>query len=237
MTAAIVTGASGGIGRATAATLAPDHDVLVHYHSNREGAEATAAAVEDAGGTATLYGCDISDPAAGVDLVDAAVDAFGRLDVLVNNASIFLEKDLESMENSEIDQTIAVNLLGTIYVTRAALPHLRERDAARVVNVASTAGTRGSPTDPTYGASKGGVVGFTRSVAKMHTADGVFANAVAPGPTDTPMFREERRDAVREASPLGRLVSPEEVAAAIRFFATASAISGRVLTVNGGWTL
>jgi len=237
MTAAIVTGASGGIGRATAAALAPDHDVLVHYHSNREGAEATAAAVEDAGGNAVLHSCDISDPAASVDLVDAAVDAFGRLDVLVNNASIFIEKDLESIENDEIEQTIGVNLLGTIHVTRAALPRLRERDVARVVSVASTAGTRGSPTDPTYGASKGGVVGLTKSVAKQYTADGVFANTVAPGPTNTPMFREERREAVREASPLGRLVTPEEVADAIRFFATTTSLSGRTLTVNGGWDM
>jgi NAD(P)-dependent dehydrogenase (short-subunit alcohol dehydrogenase family) len=123
---------------------------------------------------------------------------------------------------------VDVNVLGTIYCAQAALPALREREESRIVNIASTAGARGSPTDPTYGASKGGVIGFTKSLAKHYTDDGVFTNAVAPGPTDTSMFREERREGVREASPIGRLVTPEEVAATIRFFATTTSVSGPV---------
>lgn len=107
-------------------------------------------------------------------------------------------------------------------------------DGGHIVSIASTAGVRGSPTDPVYGASKGAVIAFTRSLARQFTVDGVFANALAPGPTDTPMFAEGRRPAKRESSPIGRLVTPAEVADAVRFFAETGCISGRVLQIDGG---
>jgi 3-oxoacyl-[acyl-carrier protein] reductase len=102
------------------------------------------------------------------------------------------------------------------------------------VTVSSRAGTRGSPTDPTYGASKAGVIGLTQSIARNYTEDGIFANVVAPGAVDTKMFPDDRRPARRESSPIGRLVKPEEVADAVRLFAETEAISGRVLEIDGG---
>jgi 3-oxoacyl-[acyl-carrier protein] reductase len=217
---AVVTGGSGGIGRACVSELASDHSVAVHYHSDREGAEAAVEAAE-AGGVET-------------GIFQADLDRFGGVDVLVNNAGVFFQTGLLEMTPEEIETTLSVNVTGTIYCTRAALPSMLERGGGRIVTVASRAGTKGSPTDPVYGASKGGVIAFTRSLARQYTADGVFANAVAPGATDTKMYAEERRPAKREASPISRLVKPEEVADAVRFFADTESVSGRVLEIDGG---
>lgn len=231
---ALITGASGGIGRATAQDLGTDHNVVVHYYSNQDAAEAVAETIEDSGQDAITYGCDIGDPDAAAALVDEAETAFDSIDVLVNNAAVFHRSGLADISRAHLEQTLAVNLAGALYVTRAVLPGMVRQEAGRIVNVASTAGTHGSPTDPTYGASKGGLLGFTRSLARCHTADGIFSNCVAPGPTKTKMFEEERRPAARDRSPIDRLIEPTEVAEAIRFFASTSSVSGEVLDVDAG---
>jgi 3-oxoacyl-[acyl-carrier protein] reductase len=231
---ALVTGASGGIGRACVRDLADDHDVAVHYHSDREGAEAAVEAAESAGAETLCCRADLADRTAIEAMVDDVAERFGNVDVLVNNAGVFFQTGLLEMTPEEISTTLAVNLEGTIHCTRATLPGMLDGGGGRVVNVASRAGTRGSPSDPVYGASKGGVVAFTRSLARQYTEAGVFSNVVAPGATDTKMYAEERRPAKREASPISRLVKPEEVADAVRFFAEIEAISGRVLEIDGG---
>jgi 3-oxoacyl-[acyl-carrier protein] reductase len=231
---AVVTGGSGGIGRACVSELASDHSVAVHYHSDREGAEAAVEAAEAGGVETGIFQADLGDRSAVEGMVDDIVDRFGGVDVLVNNAGVFFQTGLLEMTPEEIETTLSVNVTGTIYCTRAALPSMLERGGGRIVTVASRAGTKGSPTDPVYGASKGGVIAFTRSLARQYTADGVFANAVAPGATDTKMYAEERRPAKREASPISRLVKPEEVADAVRFFADTESVSGRVLEIDGG---
>ncbi|MFB6105570.1 MAG: SDR family NAD(P)-dependent oxidoreductase [Halobacteriaceae archaeon] len=234
---AIVTGASGGIGRAVAAELGSDHDVLVHYHRDEAGAREAAAAVREAGNEAVVHGCDLSDPDAAASMVEAASAEFDRVDVLVNNAGVFLERGIEEITRAEIDLEVDVNLKGTVYCTRAVLPEMVAAGGGHVVTVASTSGTNGSPTDPVYAASKGAGISLTKSLAQQYTSAGVYANAVAPGPTATPLMREERRPHLREQSPLGRLVDPAEVAEAVRFFATATAVAGQVVVVDGGWTL
>ena len=230
---AIVTGASGGIGRACVTALAPDHDIVVHYHSDRDGAQAAKADAEAAGAEAILHQCDVSDPAAAAELVTAAVEAFGGLDVLVNNAGVFLERALSDHSSEDIDRTLGVNLAGPIYLTQAALPSLTD-GGGNLVNVASTAGTRGSPSDPVYSASKGGLIAFTKAITRIYAAEGVLANVVAPDAVATKMYREERRPAAREAIPIGRLMTPEDVAEAVRFFAVTESVSGEVLEVDGG---
>lgn len=216
------------------AELASDHDVAVHYHSDRDGAESAASAAEAAGAEALLVQADLADRTDVEEAVESVADRFGGVDVLVNNAGVFFQTGLLEMSPEQVETTLAVNLTGTIYCTRAALPGMLERDGGRIVTVASRAGTEGSPTDPVYGASKGGVIAFTRSLARQFTADGVFSNVVAPGATATKMYAEERRPAKREESPIDRLVKPEEVADAVRFFAETESISGRVLEIDGG---
>jgi 3-oxoacyl-[acyl-carrier protein] reductase len=230
---ALVTGGSGGIGRACVAELASDHDVAVHYNSDREGAEAAVEAAESRGAETLAVQADLLEFDEIEAMVDDVVAEFGGLDVLVNNAAVFFMQGLLELSPERIRTTMRVNTEGTIFVTRAALPAMLE-GGGNLVTISSRAGTRGSPTDPTYGASKAGVIGLTQSIARNYTEDGIFANVVAPGPVDTEMFPDDRRAARREASPIGRLVEPEEVAKAVRLFAETEAISGRVLEIDGG---
>lgn len=231
---ALVTGGSGGIGSACVRDLASDHDVAIHYHTDREGTEAAAEAAEAAGAEVSLLRADLADRSDVEGMIEGVVDQFGGIDVLVNNAAVFFQTGLLEMTPEQIETTLRVNLEGTIYCTRAVLPSMLERGGGRIVTISSRAGTRGSATDPVYGASKGGVVAFTQSLARQFTEEGVFSNVVAPGATATKMYAEERRPAKREASPIGRLVRPEEIADAVRFFTETESISGRVLEVDGG---
>ncbi|SDF40731.1 SDR family NAD(P)-dependent oxidoreductase [Halorientalis regularis] len=231
---ALVTGASGGIGSATARNLGADHDVVVHYNSDQESAEAVAGDVRDQGQDALVAQCDVTDPEAVTAMVEDVREQLGTIDALVNNAAVLHEAPLEDADDETIQQTLRVNLEGAVYCTRAVLPAMREQGEGRIVNISSTAGTGGSPTDVAYGASKSGLLGLTKSLAKQYTKDGIRTNAVAPGPVKTEMFAEERRPDVRDISPLDRLVEPDEVAEAVRTFATTSAMTGQTLVVDGG---
>lgn len=231
---AIITGASGGIGRACTESLAPDYDILVHYNSDREGAEEAAGIVREDGNDAVVHQCDITDPDAVREMVKVAETEFGPVAILVNNAAPFLERDIKEISDDEVDLQVDVNLKGTIHCTKAVVPLMRTQGSGRIVSVASTAGTHGSPTDPVYAATKGGVISLTKSLAKQYTSKGIISNAVAPGPTATKMMREGRRPGLREDSPIGRLIEPAEVAEAVRFFVDTTAISGRVLELDGG---
>ena len=233
--AAIVTGGSGGIGRMCVRELAPDHDVLVQYNTNQETADSLADEVKDEmGGNATTYGCDISSFEAVQSMVAHARDEFDEIDVLVNNAGVLLEKPVPDMTPEHITRVLSVNLTGAMYCTQAILPEMLERGDGRIVNVSSTGGTRGSAAAPAYSAAKGGMVAFTKALARGYTADGILSNAVAPSSTDTAMYPEDRREEAATSFPQGRLIRPEEVAEAVEFFATASYVSGKVLEVDGG---
>jgi 2-hydroxycyclohexanecarboxyl-CoA dehydrogenase len=157
------------------------------------------------------------------------------VDVLVNNAGVspsdspFTDRDTES-----IDRTLQVNLVGAMYCTQEVLDGMATRGYGRVVNVASTAGVHGSPSDPVYGASKGGLVAFTKSLAKQYTEDGIRSNAVAPTVTDTPMLSADSREAAADLFPEGRIVQPEEVASAVRYLVSEAYDSGKVIEVAGG---
>lgn len=235
---AIITGGSGGIGRECARALADDHNVIIHYNSNKESASQLADELNDGdshAGNAVIDQCDIADPTAVDEFVDRSLDEFGSIDVLVNNAAVFYTESVLDLSVEEIARTININLLGTMYVTRAILPTMIEQENGRIVTVSSTAGVYGSSTDPSYSASKAGVIGFSKSIANAYTEHGVFSNVVAPTATDTAMYAEERRPAHREKSPLGRLITPTEVAEAVQFLATTTCISGKVLEVDGAY--
>lgn len=230
----LVTGSSGGIGTACVQELAEDHDVALHYNSDRAGAETAADLAESHGAETVLVQADFTEQSAIEDMVSRVTDDFGALDVLVNNAGVDFHADLLEMTPEEFEATLTINLEGMIHCTRAVLGEMLTDDAGRIVSISSRAGVRGSNTDPVYGASKAGVTGFTLSLARQYTDQGIFSNVVAPGAVDTTMYPDEYRPAKREESPIGRLVKPEEVADSVRLFAETTSISGRVLEIDGG---
>lgn len=232
---ALITGGSGGIGQACAKALAPTHDIAVQYYQNRASATATVDVLtEEYDCNAAAFQCDVSDSNAVQRLVEAIGETLGDVDVLVNNAGVFRQQRLEEISEAELQQTLTTNLRGTVYCSRAVLPGMCRRDQGHIVSVSSTAGIHGSSTDPVYSASKGGQISFTKSLARMYTEQGVYANVVAPGPTETKLFPDDRQQAVERVSPIDRLIEPTEVAEAVQFFATATGITGQVLEIHGG---
>ncbi len=236
----LVTGASRGIGAAIARAFAGAGDrVAVHYGSRRESAESVLASL--AGDGHLIVGADLADPEAVRRMVDEAADAFGSIDVLVNNAGIFEAHPITDTTYEEWQQawqhTLAVNLLGPAHVTWCAVRHMGR--GGRIVNVASRGAFRGEPQQPAYGASKAGLIAFGQSLARALGPRGIAVTAVAPGFAETDMAAEALRgaegDARRAESPLGRVSMPEEVAAAVLYLASPEAemASGAVLDVNG----
>jgi 3-oxoacyl-[acyl-carrier protein] reductase len=235
MRVAIVSGGSGGIGAATCRALAADGlHVLVGYGGNAAAAEAVAAEA----GTATPVHLDVTDP----DSVTAAVataSELGELAVIVNNAGITSDDLLLRLEPERFDATIAVNLRGAYLLSRAALrPMLRAR-WGRIVSVASVVALRGNAGQTAYAASKAGLIGFSKSLAREVARKGITANVVAPGFVTTAMtdaLGDDVRQALIDQAPSGRAVEPEEVAAVIRFLASeaAGSVTGAVVPVDGG---
>lgn len=235
----LVTGASGGIGRAICENVAGDWNVAVQYHSDDSRAQDVVESVRNAGSDARSYGVDLADTDAAVGLVESVVDDFGRIDGIVNNAGVFYDASLAAYDDEMYDRTFGVNVDGAIYATRAALSEMETNERVdgargRVVSVTSTAGVHGGPKDAIYAASKGALVAFTKSVARSRATDGILANLVAPGPTDTDMLPGDRKELARDAIPLGRLAAPEEVADVVRDCLDTSFMTGQVLELNGG---
>ena len=233
---ALVTGASGGIGSATAQELATTHNVIVQYYTDKSSARTVVELIEENDGHAIAVQCDVTDREAVTVLFERAHEAFGQVDVLVNNAGIapnstqtFVNQTTESIE-----RMLCVNLIGALYCTQVAVKGMSDRGNGSIINIASTAGVHGSPSDPVYGASKGGLVAFTKSLAKLYTARGILSNAIAPSVTDTPLLPADRREAARDLFPQHRIVQPEEVAAAVRYLVSDTYDSGKVIEVAGG---
>lgn len=241
---ALVTGAARGIGRAIAETLL-DHGCDLAL--NDVDADSLAATVDelDADADREVVGvaADVSDPESAHRMVEEAADALDGLDVLVNNAAIIDPGEYTDITPAEWERVLGVNLDGVHYCCAAGVREMREEGGA-IVNVSSIAGERVSVLGGAhYTTSKWGVVGLTKHVAQEHGPDGVRANAVCPGPTDSDRIREltdgESRDAVADEVPLGRWGRPEDVGAAVAFLASdaASYVTGTTLTVDGGFTI
>jgi 3-oxoacyl-[acyl-carrier protein] reductase len=238
--AALVTGSSRGIGAASARRLAEDgFDVVVHYHEAEDRARSTVEAVEDAGGQALLHQADIADPDQARQLVEAALEAFGHLDTLVNNAGMYPRSTIDEVEPEDYERVIEVNAQGAFNVTKPLVDHLVDREPARIVNLSSILGVRGSKHGTHYSSSKAAVLGFTKSLARELGPHGVTVNAICPGAIETDMIAsdtEEKRQQRREAIPMGRVGQPEEIADVIGFLASeqASYVTGETIHVNGG---
>ena len=228
---ALVTGASKGIGRAIALELGrAGASVVVHYNSGREEAEAVAAEI---GGRAAQ--ADVSDP----DAARALVEDAGELDVLVNNAGLTRDGLIARMPDDDWETVLRTNLFGAFYTCRAAARGMMRRRAGAIVNVSSIVGVHGNPGQTNYGASKAGLIGFTKSLARELGSRNVRANVLAPGYVTTQLTEvlpDEAKAAMLANTPLGRLGSPEDVARAVRFLVAdeASFITGEVLLVDGG---
>jgi 3-oxoacyl-[acyl-carrier protein] reductase len=242
---ALVTGGSRGIGRACCLMLArAGARVAVNYRADEKAAAGVAQVVREAGGEAIALRADVSDSGAAARLVQDSAARWGRLDIVVNNAAVWTDGAIESLDDDALAETIGVNLLGSFHVTRAAVPHLaRSPSGGRLIFISSTAGQRGEAGHSHYAASKGALISLTKSLAAELAPRRVLVNCVAPGWVDTDMndrpFAGGGRAAIEATIPLRRVGTPDEIGGAVVFLASdlATFITGEILNVNGGAVL
>lgn len=237
---ALVTGGSRGIGAAVARALAAAGAAVAVCARNGEAAASTAAAIAAQGGQAIGMAADVSRAEDADRMVSACVERFGRLDILVNNAGITRDGLALRMKDEDWHDVLAVNLSGAFYCARAALRAiLKQRQSGRIVNIGSVVGSMGNPGQANYVASKAGLIGLTKALAKEVAPRGVTVNAVAPGFIETDMtagLPDATKDTYRAHIPLGRFGTAGEVAAVVAFLASDAAayVTGQVIHVNGG---
>jgi 3-oxoacyl-[acyl-carrier protein] reductase len=237
---AVVTGASRGIGRAIAERLAAEGaKVVVNHRASAEQAQEVVEAIQANGGEAVAMQADVSDFQQAHEMVQAVQKQFGRIDILVNNAGTTRDTLLMMMKEADWDLVIDTNLKSVFNCCKAAVRGMVRRRSGRIINITSVAGLAGNPGQTNYASSKAGVIGFTKSLAKEVGSRSITVNAIAPGfiPTVlTDVLPDELKQAAIEHTPLGRFGLPEEIAAAVAFFASdeASFITGQTLSVDGG---
>jgi 3-oxoacyl-[acyl-carrier protein] reductase len=239
---AIITGGARGIGRATAHRFAGEGAAVMLADVEATAGREAVSSIEDAGGTAAFTKTDVTDRDQAEALAEATVERFGGIDVLVNNAGITRDATLKKMTEDDFDAVVDVNLKGVFNCTKAALPHLTESDAGRILNAASIVGRYGNFGQTNYVATKSGVIGMTKTWARELGRDGVTVNAVAPGFVDTDMMEtvpDTVIDDLTDQTPLGQLGDPEDIANAYCFLASdeAAFITGAVIAVDGGLVL
>ncbi len=236
---ALITGGGRGIGRAIALKLAAQGADIVIADLTPDAAGQTAKEIESLGRRVLALKVDVGCADDTQKMVEDAVDAFGGLHILVNNAGITRDRLLLRMSEEEWDSVLTVNLKGAFNCTRAAVRHMSRERYGRIVNIASIVGLTGNPGQANYSASKAGLIGLTKTVAREFAARGITCNAVAPGFIDTAMTQampERARNALTSQIPMARLGTPEDVAEGVAFLASdaASYITGHVLSINGG---
>lgn len=240
--AALISGGDSGIGRSAAVMFAREGaDVTIVYLEETADAQETKAMIEKEGRTCLLLAGDIGDAAFCQKVVEEAARAFGRLDILVNNAAEqHPQEDIGDIDESQLLTTFRTNVFSMFYLTQAALPHLKKQEGSSIINTTSVTAYRGSPTLLDYSATKGAIVAFTRSLAHRLVKEGIRVNAVAPGPIWTPLipasFDEEKVAQFGSDSPMGRAGQPYECGSCYVFLASndSSYMTGQVLHPNGG---
>jgi 2-hydroxycyclohexanecarboxyl-CoA dehydrogenase len=244
----VVTGGGGGIGGATCRRFGAAGAKVAVLDRNLEAAQKTATAITAAGGISRAIACDITRR----EDIDAAIGdvttQLGAIDVLVNNAGWDIFKPFTKTQPADWERLIAINLTGALHMHHAVLPGMVTRKTGRIINIASDAARVGSSGEAVYAACKGGLVSFSKTIAREHARHGITVNVVCPGPTDTALFADYKEgagdpvkleEAFRRAIPLGRIGQPDDLPGAILFFASddAAYITGQVLSVSGGLTM
>jgi len=242
--AVLITGAASGIGRATALRLGDEGATVLILDLDGAGAESTAGAIREAGGRAWARGTDIADGAGVEDAVAAFEGEVGPIFGLVNNAGWDLAGNFLDTEPEQWRKIIDINLYGPLNVTRAVLSRMVEREEGRVVSIASDAGRVGSSGESVYAACKGGIISFSKSVAREVARHGITLNVVSPGPSDTPLFANfdpsgKLAKALERAIPMRRLGRPDDYPGIIAFLLSdeAAFITGQTISVSGGLTM
>lgn len=244
----VVTGGGGGIGGATCRRFALEGGRVAVCDVNAESAEKVAGEIRASGGQAQAFRCDITDRAS----VDAAIREaqaqLGPIDVLINNAGWDVFKPFTKTDPGEWTKLIAINLIGAMHMHHAVLPGMAARRKGRIVNISSDAARVGSSGEAVYAACKGGLVAFSKTIAREHARHGITVNVVCPGPTETALFADYKQgagnpeklvEAFTRAIPLGRIGQPDDLPGAVLFFASddAAYVTGQVLSVSGGLTM
>ena len=240
---AVVTGGGSGIGRAVALRFAADGAAVLVADVNEKAAALVAEEISIGGGRAIPMAVDVSDPEQVETMAARAIAEFGGVDILMTAAGVLSFGSATETDPQAWNRVIAINLTGTFLAARAVIGPMAERGGGAIITVSSSTGAHdASPGNVAYVTSKGGVAMLTKALAIDHAADGIRVNALAPGPTDTPMLgsvmTEEEMRRFGEAMPIGRLARPEELAAAAAFLASddASYVTGAVIAVDGGQT-
>lgn len=240
---ALVTGAGRGIGREIALALAAEGaTVLVNYNGSEERALETVSKIRESGGSGEAIRCDVSDFEACGRMAEEIIGKYSRLDILVNNAGITRDNLLMRMTEKEFDDVVATNLKGAFNTIRHLSRYFLKQRSGKIINISSVSGVVGNAGQANYSASKAGIIGLTKSVARELASRGICVNAVAPGFVDTEMtqaMQEKTREAAVSAIPLGRMGSVEDIARTVVFLAGSGAdyITGQVLCVDGGMAI
>lgn len=237
-TVAVVTGGGRGIGRSIAEELSGGGArIVVNYARSKEAAEELCAGLSENAEAVALQ-ADVSDPDQASSLIEGAVERFGRIDLLVNNAGINVDKTLKKLSVEDWDSVVHTNLDSCFYTVKAALPHFTGQGYGKIVNISSFVGQAGNIGQTNYAAAKAGIIGFTKSAARELAKENITVNAVCPGFVETDMFAnvpEKIQEQILSSIPLGRLGSPQEVARAVLYLVTDGGyMTGQTIDINGG---
>lgn len=240
---ALVTGASRGIGKAVAIKLAAEGAyVIVNYSGNKEAAEETVAIIQNAGGQASTYQCNVSEFNSVKEMINSIYKTHKKIDIIVNNAGITKDNLLLAMKESEYDDVMNINMKGVFNICKHAVRYMLKNKKGSIINISSISGITGNAGQVNYSASKAAIIGFSKSLAKEIGSKGIRVNVVAPGFIHSDMtdkLSEEIRDNMVKSIPLGRAGEPEDIADTVCFLASEQAryITGQVLEVNGGMNM